>query len=132
MSGLIARCYDLIATSSRRCSDVCINDFWFRDKHNLVVYISPSLRAHISSTSSPNMNFLKIWQQKVENVKSIIIGNLNVSSIRSKFVLTKNAMKTFDVFPTVNQNSIVHFQQTSFVLMSSAFLGVTATDLEVV
>ena len=68
----------------------------------------------------------------VENVKSIIIGNLNVSSIRSKFVLTKNAMKTFDVFPTVNQNSIVHFQQTSFVLMSSAFLGVTATDLEVV
>ena len=76
------------------------------------------------------MNFLKIWQQKVENVKSIIIGNLNVSSIRSKFVLTKNAMKTFDVFPTVNQNSIVHFQQTSFVLMSSAFLGVTATDLE--
>ena len=78
------------------------------------------------------MNFLKIWQQKVENVKSIIIGNLNVSSIRSKFVLTKNAMKTFDVFPTVNQNSIVHFQQTSFVLMSSAFLGVTATDLEVV
>ena len=64
------------------------------------------------------MNFLKIWQQKVENVKSIIAGHLNVNSIRNKFVLIKNAMKAFDVFPTVNQNSIVHFQQANFVFMS--------------
>ena len=66
------------------------------------------------------------------NVKSIIVGHLNVNSIRNKFVLTKNAMKIFDVFPTVNQNSTVHFQQANFVLMSSEFLGVTVTDLEVV
>ena len=86
------------STMLRSDCDVCIHDIWHRGKHNLVVYISPSLRAHISSTWSPNMNSLKIWQQKVENVKSIIVGHLNVNSIRSKFVLTKNAMKTFDVF----------------------------------
>ena len=66
------------------------------------------------------------------NVKSIIVGHLNFNSTRNKFVLTKNAMKIFDVFPTVNQHSTVCFQQANFALMSSEFLGVTVTDLEVV
>ena len=45
-----------------------------------------------------NNDLLEIQQQKVDNAKSIIVGNLNINSIRNKFILAQTRLKVFDVF----------------------------------
>ena len=45
-----------------------------------------------------NNHLLKIQQQRVDNAKSIIVGHLNINSIRTKFILAENIVKAFDLF----------------------------------
>ena len=46
-----------------------------------------------------NSNPLEMQQQRVDNAKSIIVvGHLNINSIRHKFILTESIVKPFDLF----------------------------------
>ena len=45
-----------------------------------------------------NNDLLEIQQQRVENAKSIIVGHLNINSIRNKFILPERIVKVFDLF----------------------------------
>ena len=45
-----------------------------------------------------NNDFLEIQQQRVDNAKSIIVGHLNVNSIRNRFILAESIVKAFDLF----------------------------------
>ena len=44
----------------------------------------------------PNNDLLEIQQQRVDNAKSIIVGHLNTSSIRNKFIFAESIVKAFD------------------------------------
>ena len=78
-----------------------------------------------------NNDLLEIQQQRVDNAKSIIVGHLNINSIRNKFILAESIVKAFDLFLIQNQSWIAHFQRTSFIFLVSKFLGETVTNLEV-
>ena len=78
-----------------------------------------------------NNDLLEIQQQRVDNAKSIIVGHLNINSIRNKFILAESVVKTFDLFLFHNQSRIAHFQWTSFIFLVSKFLGETVNALEV-
>ena len=45
-----------------------------------------------------NNNLLEIQQQRVDNAKSIIVGHLNINSIRYKFIFAESIVKAFDLF----------------------------------
>ena len=45
-----------------------------------------------------NNALLEIQQQTVENAKRIIVGRLNINSIRSKFILEESIVKALDLF----------------------------------
>ena len=45
-----------------------------------------------------NNDLQEIQQQKVDNAKSIIVGHLNINSIKNKFVLAESIFKTFGLF----------------------------------
>ena len=49
-----------------------------------------------------NNDLLEIQQQRVDNAKSIIVGHLNINSIRNKVILAKSIAKAFDLFHTKN------------------------------
>ena len=45
-----------------------------------------------------NNELLEIQQQRVDNAKSIIVGHLNINSIRNKFIFAESIVKAFDLF----------------------------------
>ena len=45
-----------------------------------------------------NNDLLEIQKQRVDNAKSIIVGHLNINSIRNKFILAESIVKAFDLF----------------------------------
>ena len=45
-----------------------------------------------------NNALLEIQQQRVENAKRIIVGRLNINSIRNKFILEESIVKALDLF----------------------------------
>ena len=45
-----------------------------------------------------NNHLLKIQQQRVDNAKSIIVGHLNINSIRNEFIFAESVVKAFDLF----------------------------------
>ena len=45
-----------------------------------------------------NNDLLEIQQQRVDNAKSIIVGHLNINSIRNKFIFAESIVKAFDLF----------------------------------
>ena len=45
-----------------------------------------------------NNDLLEIQQQRVDNAKSIIVGYLNINSIRNTFIFAENIVKAFDLF----------------------------------
>ena len=45
-----------------------------------------------------NNDLLEIQQQKLDNAKSIIVGHLNINSIRNKFIFAESIAKAFDLF----------------------------------
>ena len=45
-----------------------------------------------------NNDLLEIQQQRVDNAKSIIVGHLNIDSIRNKFIFAESVVKAFDLF----------------------------------
>ena len=45
-----------------------------------------------------NNDLLEIQQQRVDNAKSIIVGHLNINSIRNKFIFAESIIKAFDLF----------------------------------
>ena len=45
-----------------------------------------------------NNDLLEIQQQKVDYAKSIIVGHLNINSIRNKFILAESIVKAFGLF----------------------------------
>ena len=59
---------------------------------------SLSFNANISSTPMANSDLLEIQQQRMDNAKSIIVGHLNINSIRNKFVVAESIVKAFDLF----------------------------------
>ena len=78
-----------------------LNNFdkiWLQNKHSLTAYSSLSFNANISYTPMANNDLLEIQQQRVDNTKSIIVGHLNINSIRNKFILAESMVKTFDLF----------------------------------
>ena len=44
-----------------------------------------------------NNDLLEIQQQRVGNAKSIILGHLNINSIRNKLILAESIVKAFDL-----------------------------------
>ena len=44
-----------------------------------------------------NNDLLEIQQQRVGNAKSIIVGQLNINSIRNKLILAESTVKAFDL-----------------------------------
>ena len=78
-----------------------LNNFdkiWLQNKHNLTAYSSLSFNANISYTPMANNDLLEIQQQRVDNAKSIIVGHLNINSIRNKFIFAESIVKAFDLF----------------------------------
>ena len=53
---------------------------------------------NISYTPMTNNDLLEIQQQRVGNAKSIIVGHLNINSIRNKFIFAESIVKAFDLF----------------------------------
>ena len=53
---------------------------------------------NISYTPMTNNDLLEIQQQRVDNAKSIIVGHLNINSIRNKFIFAESIVKAFDLF----------------------------------
>ena len=45
-----------------------------------------------------NKGLLEIQHQRVDNAKSIILGHLNINSIRKIFILAEIIVKAFDLF----------------------------------
>ena len=45
-----------------------------------------------------NNELLEIQQQRVDNAKSIIVGHMNINSIRNKFHFAESIVKAFDLF----------------------------------
>ena len=43
-----------------------------------------------------NNDLLEIQQQRVDNAKSIIVGHMNINSIRNKFHFAESIVKAFD------------------------------------
>ena len=80
-----------------------------QNKYNLATYNENiSYNANISYTPMANNDLLEIQQQRVDNAKSIIVGHLNINSIRNKFIFAESIVKAFDLFQ--NQSWIAHFQ----------------------
>ena len=52
----------------------------------------------MSFTPMANNDLLEIQQQRVDNVKSIIVVHLNINSIRNKLILAESIVKAFDLF----------------------------------
>ena len=62
------------------------------------MYSFLSFNANISYTQMANNDLLEIQQQKVDNAESIIVGHLNINSIRNKFIFAESIVKAFDLF----------------------------------
>ena len=45
-----------------------------------------------------NNDLLEIQQKRVDIAKSIIVGHLNINSIRKKIILAESIVKSFDLF----------------------------------
>ena len=45
-----------------------------------------------------NSDLLELQQQRVDSAKSIILGHLNINSIRNKFSFAESIVKAFDLF----------------------------------
>ena len=69
-----------------------------QNKHSLTAYSSLSFNTNISDTPVANNDLLEIQQQRVDNAKTIIVGHLNINSIRNKFILAESIVKAFDLF----------------------------------
>ena len=53
---------------------------------------------NLSTISVPKNDILEIQQQRKYHANSIIVGHLNINSIRNKFALAENIIRTFDLF----------------------------------
>ena len=62
------------------------------------MHSSLSFNANISYTPMANKGLLEIQHQRVDNAKSIILGHLNINSIRKIFILAEIIVKAFDLF----------------------------------
>ena len=61
-----------------------------------------------------NNDLLEIQQQKVDNAKSIVVGHLNISSIRNKFSFAESIVKAFDLFLISESKLDSTFPMTQF------------------
>ena len=79
-----------------------LNNFesvWLQSKHNLLTTGHGSLSSENSeSCFSINNDILRIRKERIDNALNTIIGDLNINSIRNKFVLVENIIKAFDIF----------------------------------
>ena len=74
------------------------DEIWRQNERGPVVYSSPFFNANLSTISVTKNDLLEIQQQRMDHANSITVGHLNVNSIRNKFVLAENIIKTFDLF----------------------------------
>ena len=61
-----------------------------------------------------NKDLLEIQQQRVDNAKSIIVGYLNINSIRNKFIFAESIVKAFGLFLISESKLESYFRFQSF------------------
>ena len=71
---------------------------WHESTHNLLNVSSPSSLSGYPSLSTIDNDLWKIQQQRIIYAKNIIIGHLDINSIRNKFDTLDNIIKAFDIF----------------------------------
>ena len=71
---------------------------WHESTHNLLNLSSPSSLSGYPSLSTIDNDLWKIQQQRIIYAKNIIIGHLDINSIRNKFDTLDNIIKAFDIF----------------------------------
>ena len=71
---------------------------WYENKHNLLDVSSSSSLSGSLSLSKADNDYLRIKQQRIEHAKNNIICHLNINSIRNKFDMLDEIVKTFDIF----------------------------------
>ena len=71
---------------------------WHESTHNLLNVSSPSSLSGYPSLSTIDNDLWKIQQQRIIYSKNIIIGHLDINSIRNKFDTLDNIVKAFDIF----------------------------------
>ena len=71
---------------------------WHESTHNLLNVSSPSSLSGYPSLSTIDNDLWKIQQQRIIYAKNIIIGHLDINSIRNKFDTLDNIVKAFDIF----------------------------------
>ena len=70
-----------------------------QNKHNLFTTgHGPLTSKNSESCFSINNDILRIRKQRIDNALNTIIGHLKVNSMRNKFVLVENIIKTSDIF----------------------------------
>ena len=68
-----------------------------------------------------NNDLLEIQQQRVDNAKSIIVGHLNINSIRNKFILAESIVKAFDLFLISESKLDSTFSMSQFHIFEFSF-----------
>ena len=81
-----------------------------QNKHNIAAYSSLYFNANLSYTPMANNDLLEIQQQRMDNAKSIVVGHLNINSVRNKFILAEKLLKPLTCFLFQHQSWIAHFQ----------------------
>ena len=71
---------------------------WHESTHNLLNVSSSSSLSGYPSLSTIDNDLWKIQQQRIIYAKNIIIGHLDINSIRNKFDTLDNIIKAFDIF----------------------------------
>ena len=71
---------------------------WHESTHNLLNVSSSSSLSGYPSLSTIDNDLWKIQQQRIIYSKNIIIGHLDINSIRNKFDTLDNIVKAFDIF----------------------------------
>ena len=71
---------------------------WHESTHNLLNVSSSSSLSGYPSLSTIDNDLWKIQQQRIIYAKNIIIGHLDINSIRNKFDTLDNIVKAFDIF----------------------------------